>query len=363
MWGSSYALIRLVALGALGLVLLAAALGRDESPSPRQPAADHLAALAGGVCRGDRTKPQLLDLASGVPTFWPFPAEARFELASPSPWKDGQGRRQFVGRRQSLHGEAATELARYEYPSGRPLGHLTPPSLPASPPCWTPGVGAVVVFAGCDGALYRADFEPRGFADAPTLAKLRWGIGQAGADYAFVSHPCQSESLGKEWMVATLGLQAEPHGPTPQEERLWWLRTDPSGTVIGSAGPLIAPPRGDGDREVYPAVGHRPDGSLLLAFLTPQPSGDTADLFAAPLRYDPATSGFLAHRDEVRRLARGCRLWTPVLSLDGEAVHVLAGDRSGLRLVRVAMPTWPAPSLGPINLAADAPAPPGPNRL
>ena len=331
---SPYGLLRLISAGVIGATTLAVALGRGTPPSGRYLAPPRHAALAGGACTLDSTKPQLLDLETGRPAGWAFPGHERLQLASSSPWEDGRGRRHFIGRGEGPGGDSACDLVRYEYPSGRLLDRLPLASAPASPPCWTPGLGAEVIFSGCDGQLYLADFEPGPAAYAPSIRRLRWPAGRPDAGRLFLAHPCRADACGTGRLLATLGLKPLAGRVADPEVRLCWLGLDPAGPGIAGAGPLIVP-TAPWIRESCPAVAARTDGSAVVAFLVASGRSGLADLYAAPLRVDSDTRAPRVDLAEVRRLARDCRCWPPAFTPDGRAVYILTGDPGRLRIVRV----------------------------
>src|SRR5207253_636248 len=97
------------------------------------------------------------------------------------------------------------------------------------------------------------------------------------------------------------------------------------GLAVEAAGPLVVPAAEAWTRELCPATAERPGAPPVVAFLADAGGGPVSDLYAAPLRVDPATGDPRVDRAEARLLARGCRRWAPTFAPDGRAVYILRG--------------------------------------
>ena len=112
----------------------------------------------------DRT-PRWLDAETGTVTTFPIEEGDVLEAASCSPWVDEKGRHQVIGRWSSRTKDGPMSmstdfgLARYMFPSGQLLDHVSTDIVPVGAPSWFPGTRANILFAAGDGNLYKYAFE------------------------------------------------------------------------------------------------------------------------------------------------------------------------------------------------------------
>src|SRR5262249_44638362 len=114
---------------------------------------------------------RLLDTETGVLEQIRLPATDRIDYAVCSPWQDGQGRRQILGRWRHVDDKIVREagLGRIAWPGGEVLERLPTESAPFGSPCWFPDRSARALISLSNGPLYFVSFEKR---DGPgTLAE------------------------------------------------------------------------------------------------------------------------------------------------------------------------------------------------
>ncbi len=128
-------------------------------------------------------------------------------------------------------------LARYSFPDGQVLDHVSTEIVPVGPPCWFPGDRARILFAGGDGELYHFAFEADSLAKEldPEAGRderpipLAWRCAKPGLGKVFLSDltwPEDPRLMG--YVVVSLREQA------PESEALrsftgtalWWLKLD-----------------------------------------------------------------------------------------------------------------------------------------
>ncbi|MBX6315697.1 MAG: hypothetical protein IRY99_22695 [Isosphaeraceae bacterium] len=332
-----HGLIRLSFLLFLGASAVAIALSRmvpildDHQAWPDHPTvmSSHLVTL------DEPGTPLVLDRPTGR---WRriegLPDEDRLTHVSLSPWRDGRGQAQLVGRWYAKTGDGhdmqiqGVGLARYLYPSGKVLDHViinTP--LPCSPPCWYPGYRARVLFAASDGRLYHHAFEPGTDGSEPDAQPrpLAWRAGPQGAGRPFLADPTwrpDLPGLDQVVIVSLSPLEAASGRLKYAESRLWWLRLDRSGTVIEAAGRLTRPdPReADGSEERLPALAAGPGGQPLLAYLVYLPGQRGLQLRLAALRLDLQSRTPYAEAAETIALANDCIPSAPLFTPDSRTL-------------------------------------------
>ncbi len=282
-------IIRMVALLAVGLTILAVGISHLDPPNATrrflQPATN--VSINDYFLKISDRQPRWIDSETGKLTVIPVEADDVLEAASCSPWVDDSGKRQVVGRwsNRTWRGPKtvchAFGLGRYSFPDGRLLNQVHCETVPVGPPCWFPGTQARVVFAAGDGQLYRFEFEPAepslalvetGEAEDQLPTPITWGCPMPGVGTVFIgdiSWPTDPRMGGR--LVASMRIQALDATGTRQytRTRIWSLKLNVEGTQIIEAAPLIAADNPisikDGD-ERSPVVANLPDGSLGLAY-------------------------------------------------------------------------------------------------
>ncbi len=340
---------RLAVLATIGLCLLAVRLGQLCGPEPDlrrlQPAG--YGCLSKDFRETQSLCPSFVNLETGDVRHLPLPSGEGLDRASVAPWRDARGRSQVVGvwwRQRGQGINRVTEafgLGRFTFPDGEPLDRLPTNVLPSSPPCWLPGTRARLVFAGCDGSLYRFAFEGSGSPLVDGAAcdvepqPLRWRV--AGVDpskllICELTRPSDSRLAASGLLMASVSyLPHDPEVRTFPLPQLWWLRLDRDGREVIAAGVLTR----DGPEKRAPQLASRPDGGLTLVYMERKPSRSKWTLRVAPAAIDPATAAPQPLSEPGPILAEGC-LWSmPGISADGHWITYLRQQGpSSRRIVR-----------------------------
>jgi hypothetical protein len=291
---------------------------------------------------------RFVDPASGRVETLLLPAGDLLENASCSPWIDPEGHRQVVGRWSEFSGRPddlvvrKLGLARYSYPDGAVLDRIETDDLPFRAPCWYPGTGARVLFAGGDGRLYRYSFENAAIGkdrpmSRPEAIAVRPGV--MPLERLYLTSPTwpTDPRLGGRLLVAVTHLD-ELDDNLMARSSIWWIELNGAGNEVVAAGRVTETSRELA--ELSPSVGVAPDGTLLLAYLGQRRRTATWDLLVAPLHVDPKTGVPSARTAETVELASGLSPETPAFSPDARVLTVQRpywlDHRAGLR--RVAVP-------------------------
>jgi hypothetical protein len=361
--------LRAAALAGLLLFVVAVGVGRMVPPGPdARVLSGHPPVLLerDGAARG-LPGTYFLDAATGRSEELRLPSGDLLENASCSPWLDGEGHRQVVGRWSQFGGKPGDlvishlGLARYSYPDGAVLDRVETEILPFRAPCWYPGTGARVLFAAGDGRLYRFSFENAAIGrDAPMKRPepipVRPGV--LPVERLYLTSPTwpTDSRLGGRLLVALTHLD-ERDANTMARSSIWWLQLNSAGNEIVAAGRVTEP---SGDlAETSPAVGVAPDGSLYLAYLAQPRRTATWTLMVAPLHADPRTGEPSARAAEAVALVDELGPESPAFSPDARYVTVQRPywvDRPGV--ARVAVPHAGSTSAAAVT-AATAAAPAG----
>ena len=223
---------------------------------------------------------RLLDLETGRLGSFSLPFEHGIDLVAVSPWVEG-GHRQIVGLgwKQSGNWGSAERgdvgILRLSLPEGEILNWIpVADSLPASQLRWVPGATAAVVYAACDGQVYRIDFEQCS-ADGhieqlpePKTCQLTWQTpmpSAAGVLVEDIDYPGDPR-LGGKILVSLRSMNAgtRHYG----HSQIWWLQPDKDGTSIVAAGRLLEPAAETepSDRRLPSLAGGAQNSTALLYF-------------------------------------------------------------------------------------------------
>ena len=297
-------LIRLTAFLAIGATMFAVSLSRVERPTEATRTRQHPSQInvneyyLGGTGR----HPHWFDADSGRIVPMPVIEGDVLESSSRSPWVDETGQGQVIGRwsTRSDRGPTSTAadfgLARYTFPEGTLLNHVSSDVMPIAPPAWYPGTSARILFPGGDGRLYHFAFErtqpgsARPIPDVDTRPRpIAWQCTGPGLGEPYISDvqwPDDARLGG--YLVATLRWrEADSEGNLSfARNHLWWLRLDPTGTAIVDRGRLI-----DDDREVHdernPTIAALPDGRLVASYLYQSEDDKSWQIRLGIVRNDP----------------------------------------------------------------------------
>ncbi len=345
-------LIRLLVLLAIGSTMVAVGLARLDptrthwrflKPTKYSNVSEYFLDVT------DRT-PRWLDAESGRVEPFPISDDDVLETASCAPWANEQGQTQAVGRWSSRTKDGPMSmsndfgLARYTFPGGEMIDHVSTEIVPVTPPCWFPGTRARVLFAGGDGVLYHFAFESdRGpGSSAPPIkaaddhpGTIAWKCKQPGDGSVFISDVTWPEDP-KMRGALVVSLRQQVTMPTGSKAfsrtQLWWLKLNNAGTQIVDAGRLVrTDPDGSHGEEVderSPSVATRPDGSLMLAYLGQRPGQKGWDLRVAPIAIEQDRKVPVVLESEAKLLGEQCLPARPSFSPDGRWVNVIVGPSS-----------------------------------
>jgi hypothetical protein len=357
------ALPRPLVVGLMGLSAVAIAVGRrdERPPERRDPAHARYAIVDSHLLGRDDGAAWLLDSDRGRLLRMGSAGADRLSHASCSPWRDGRGDWQVVGRSRERVGRGAAQLgrgfglARWTFPGGRLLDRIETEVFPVGPPCWLPGASARVLFAAGDGRLYRFAFEaapgPESSADEPDTRPLPlawWRIPLPGKNPVLSDPSLPADPrLGGRLLVAL--SVAEEGGRVPLWQ-VWWLQVDAAATAIVAAGRLTRPGPEDA-HERFPALAIGPDGGMVLAFLVHRPGDRGYQLRLAPIQVEPRTGVPSVAPGEAAVLADGCLPLHPAVSEDGRWISCIVrppGSAPTARRLEVALRNpHPTPSHDP----------------
>ena len=341
-------MIRLIVLLAIGSTMVAVGLSRLDpdranwrflKPARFSNVNEYFLDVA------DRT-PRWLDSESGRVEAYPLADDDVLEAASCAPWSNEQGQTQVVGRWSSRTKDGPMSmsndfgLARYTFPGGEMLDHISTEIVPISPPCWYPGIRARVLFPGGDGLLYHFAFESDpGAGGPPTPVRsaddhpgpIPWRCKRPGEGGVFISDVTWPEDP-KMRGALVVALREQLTGPGGSKvfsrTRLWWLKLNSAGTAIVDADRLVVPDV-SGSRPVEvdersPSVTTRPDGSLMLAYLRQRAGQKGWSLHLAPISIDERRGAPVVLESKVKRRGDRCQPAQPTFSPDGRWVNAIA---------------------------------------
>jgi hypothetical protein len=218
-------------------------------------------------------------------------------------------------------------------PGAEVLDRFELEALPASAPCWPPGLDAWVIYPSTDGVLYRFSFEESAAVPRPLRWRCPppWGGRVAVVDATWPSHP----GLAATMVVALRHVVPESEDGPPNwvDSQLWWLRLDPDGMAIVGAGRLIDPAP-DGAREELaaehlPVLAATPDGGLALAYIARRRGESEHRLRLAPVAIDASTGAPHVEEPAVVEVADGRAACAAAFSSDGRWLYSFP-DRSPL---------------------------------
>jgi hypothetical protein len=286
---------------------------------------------------------RFLDPNTGAISRFHTPEGERLDYASCSPWETEDGEYQLVGRwtwQGKCNGAIPTEdrvfgLERFSLPSGRVLDQIPLDVVPASIPCWFPGMTARVLFAGSDGQLYRLAFgRGPGASDEANTGPHRPSLiawrGPA-LEQLMTRDPVwpADPRLGGR-LIASVSYRAHKSDDRLIPTRLWWLQLAPDGSAVVDGGCLTDPeeePRLDRGEERYPNLTLASDGRLVLAYLHQPPQSSLWELHLAAVQFDTKTGKPTVHTADDRVLTPDHLAAQPPFSADGRHVFgIIQGD-------------------------------------
>lgn len=348
-------IIRLLGFLAASACAVAITMARLE-PEPwrsRLAGPPALGVVNGFVLDSNNRGSQFLDAETGRIVPMNLPTVDRIDYGSCSPWTDEEGEYQLVGRWECRDrggprsSSLAFGIARYAMPSGRVLDELPLEIPPASHPCWFPDRSARVLYTGCDGKLYRLDFEGTGedSGSTPAPARVTWNIAPPG-NYVLIRDPIWLDSAALDRrLIVSLAYRDGSGDDRLRPSRLWWLKLDEWGSTIIGAGPLAAEDGhslGSTDDERFPNIAVQADGTLKIAWLAHRIPDWRWELRLATIRRDPVSGNPTIGPSETRTLSESPLPALPPFSADGRYLCALLGvpgSRKPPRVVRFATET------------------------
>ncbi len=340
-------LFRLIVISALASATAAVVVSRLDPPAPSFRLAQGVkyAGLSGFYWASGRAEVRWLDLETGTLADAPIAPGETLDTASISPWKDEKGQSQIVGRWSKK--EPGTEpvnglsnqfgLARYRFPSGERIDHVTTEIIPAGPVSWFPGNAGKVMFNGGDGNLYRFSFDPNEATGEPDTAPVKVGLAEGSPiaeqlDGAFLCdlHWPTDPRLGG---LAVLSLRIRTPINVGNWERarysrgqVWWVRFNQEGSRIVSGGRLFrSDDRADLD-ERAPTLAVGPDGQPLVSFKLKRPGHSGWELRVADLSREALAAGPNLPLDASRLIAAHHSASPAPLSPDGRRIYSLTQE-------------------------------------
>jgi hypothetical protein len=293
----------------------------------------------------DRT-PYWLDVETGLIAASPLEDGDVLESASCSPWIDEKNQQQVAGRwsTRTKAGPMSMStdfgIARYAFPSGQMLDHVSTENVPIGAPCWYPGTQARILFSAGDGFLYHYAFEPEPWEKTanPQAGRdlnprqIEWRCPKPGegtiffGDLTWPEDPRMSGCL-----VAALREQVtgEKGVPTYSRTSLWWLKLNFAGTEIVDLGRLLIHTEPNELDMTFdhrtPTIGALPDGRLVLAYLRQQVGCVGWEVRMVPIEFDAAHNVPRAWESKSVQLASKCQPAQPTFTSSGHFLNVIAG--------------------------------------
>jgi hypothetical protein len=348
-------LVRLSWFVMLGSVATAVAVGRYYVPEGRHLRREAVALReVNGYLVGDESPGcRFLDPETGRYARMAIPGGDSLLFAQVTPWRDGRGRSQVVGRWMGRDrgdgGARGFGLARYSYPSGEVIDRIPVEVAPAAPPAWFPDLSARLIYAGTDGRLYRLAFEDEEGRSAGRDEELRpvplsWqctppGVGRVHVeDPSFLTVPALRGRL-----VVAIRQQADlPDGRVFLPSQIWWLELNPRATAIVAAGRLTVPDVAKDPMPVVeermPSIAAAADGTPMLAYLSRAGGYHDWQIRLGPVTIDPETRAPKAVVADSLLIAEKSAAVAPAFSPDGRWLNgVILPERSRSEAERFAV--------------------------
>ena len=231
-------------------------------------------------------------------------------------------------------------IARYAFPSGKMLDHVSTEIVPVGPPCWFPGTQARIVFGAGDGNLYQYAFEPESWVAASEAQAGRdlhpwpvvWRCSRPGLGKPFLSDLSWPEDprMSGSLIVALRELIKGPgHHESYSKTSLCWLKLNFAGNEIVELGRLLFNDENEGAEPHFdhrnPTVGTLPDGRLALAYLRQRSKDIGWEVRIAPIVLDNERHIPQAFEAKSLLLAEHCQPAHLTFSSDGRWLNAMTG--------------------------------------
>jgi hypothetical protein len=350
---------RLILWTALLLTFVALLLGRYAPPERQGSYADHRTAafprylaVPVSLCSAPPYVPRIVDTQTSAITRCSVKGAGNLDFLGCSPWRDRAGQHHMAalyrggGADQPERLPGPIELVRYAFPAGTVVDRAIVDPLPRGSICWAPDRSDRIVFAACDGRLYRYDFSEgdaagneRGLAQP---VRLRWKGKRRRHGRPWFQDPCWPNQPALRGHLLASVMLSDPEGRQQRlpNFRLCWVRPDSDLRNILETRQAIDPDGVSPDTdERLPSVGRAADGTLRLAYLIHAPARARWELWVAPLAVEPSDGNPRVLASERQRLADECAPAVPAFSPDGRWIFAAVHDaRSGVRTRRFRVP-------------------------
>jgi hypothetical protein len=185
------------------------------------------------------------------------------------------------------------------------------------------------VFSAGDGRLYTHDFTEEAGGRGVSTSRVDWACPVPGDSPPVVGDPVAPvvPALGGRLLVSLSRRVWEGDKLELSAAEIWWLKLDPEGRAVRTAGRLTAAGGPPGE-ERLPNLGVAPDGRLVAAYLRRSPGHLDWRLSLVPVEIDPESGDPVASGLEVCDVGGGISVNTPGFSPDGRWVYAVPRDQS-----------------------------------
>jgi hypothetical protein len=359
-------LIRLIGFTAVGVTMLAIALGRLQPPESHLWVRDapEWVSVKPACTSNEMHQSVWLDIRTGGLRTLKLAEGEMLDTASCSPWKDQEGGVQVAGRYISRlggqdHGVPREfGLGRYRFPEGEMVDQVVTDVVPVEVPCWDPESRTRIIFPAANAHLYMFDFargrDPDAPVDSPAWRqarprRLEWRSVPPGGKTVAIDDPCwPTEPRLNDCLIVTLRYQRATAPRRFTAYHLWWLKLDESRTRIEAAGPLFQSANDEREsvEERFPTVATLPDGRVALTYLSRGRREANWHLRGALLEVDSERETPIARAPLPEPFANDCLPNPPAFSPDGQQIIAVRRANQGqARVLRVSTGTG-FPSIG-----------------
>lgn len=337
-------LVRLLGLFGLVFTLAAIGLGRTvpKGSGHRSESPPRYVGVNGAMFEPPISESYLLDTQSGSLSRISPVDGILIEFAGCSPWRDDRGGFEIVGRATEIQGVDTGKS-----PVGSGLARLTqagPPTIDLTAtypaitgrPCWTPGSTSRVIYPAGDGALYTREFADLAGADESTEPRqVVWACPAPGGGGTRIEDPVAPvfAGLGGRLLVA---FSSVPKGGSQGKfgnSEIWWLKLDPDGHAIVSAGRMVAP-GSPAERARVPNVCLAAYGQVVLTYLSNVDGEPGWHLKIARVDLDPRAGDPVVAPASVRELGEDFSMNLPSFSADGRWVYAVPRAQTRVKVSR-----------------------------
>ncbi len=300
---------------------------------------------------------KVLDTETG--TFEPLtiPPGDRLDWASVSDWVDEHGRSQIAGRWSRHASDGVGDqysgfgIARYSFPDGKALNRVRLNLILTSAPCWFPNSPNRVLLTAADGRLYTYRFPDDATGGDPSSAQdtqlkpIRCAVAMSALADATLDDVewCREPRWGDVILASVRHFRQVGNRRVPTEQRIWWLKLNPEGTMIVAAGQVSREEPNhesvaDATRiERFPKLIRMPDGGPGLLYHECREDSLRGTLRVVHLEVDPVTGEPSCRPSTGRNIAENCMAAPVAVSSDGSWVYAVQKVNSQVALQRFSL--------------------------